>query len=76
MSPACVLWRPGRSHLFRTLCTSVKDHLNPGGFVALEHGHDQQDAVKAMLSDVGLESIVGLKDLAGRPRVTTARMPR
>ena len=60
----------------RTLCTSVKNHLNPGGFVALEHGHDQQDAVKAMLSDVGLESIVGLKDLAGHPRVTTARMPR
>ncbi|HAO39905.1 MAG TPA: peptide chain release factor N(5)-glutamine methyltransferase [Afipia sp.] len=59
----------------RTLCASVKDHLNPGGFVALEHGHDQQDAVKALLSEVNLESIVGHKDLAGRPRVTTARMP-
>ena len=59
----------------RTLCTSVKNYLSPGGFVALEHGHDQQDAVKALLSEVGLESIVGLKDLAGYPRVTTARMP-
>jgi len=59
----------------RILCTSVKNYLNPGGFVALEHGHDQRDAVKALLSEVGLESIVGLKDLAGLPRVTTARMP-
>ena len=59
----------------RTLCTSVEGHLNPGGFFALEHGHDQQDTVKTLLSEEGLESIVGLKDLAGRPRVTTARKP-
>jgi release factor glutamine methyltransferase len=60
----------------RTLCDSVKDHLNPDGLVVLEHGHDQQDAVTTLLSEKGLESIVGLKDLSGHPRVTTARMPR
>ena len=60
----------------RALCANLKHHVKPGGLVALEHGHDQQDAVHALLSAAGLESIVGVNDQAGLARVTSARMPR
>ncbi len=59
----------------RALCADLKNHVKPGGLVALEHGHDQQDAVHALLSVTGLESIVHVKDHAGLARVTSARMP-
>ncbi|HCK76744.1 MAG TPA: peptide chain release factor N(5)-glutamine methyltransferase [Gammaproteobacteria bacterium] len=57
----------------RALCVDLKSHIKPGGLVALEHGHDQQDAVYALLSATGLESIVHVNDYAGLPRVTSAR---
>ena len=60
----------------RALCADLKNHLKPGGLIALEHGHDQQVAVHALLSGAGLESIVQVNDHAGLPRVTSARMPR
>ena len=60
----------------RTLCAGLKDHLRPGGLVVLEHGHNQQDAVHALLFATGLESIVQVTDHAGLARVTSARMPR
>ena len=59
----------------RALCANLKHHLKPGGIAALEHGHDQQDAVHALLSAAGLESIVQVNDQAGLARVTSARMP-
>ena len=59
----------------RALCADLKNHVKPGGLVALEHGHDQQHAVHALLSVTGLESIVHVKDHAGLARVTSARMP-
>jgi len=59
----------------RALCADLKHHVKPGGLVALEHGHDQQDAVHTLLSATGLESIVQVNDHAGLARVTSARMP-
>ena len=59
----------------RALCANLKHHVKAGGIAALEHGHDQQDAVHALLSAAGLESIVQVNDQAGLARVTSARMP-
>jgi release factor glutamine methyltransferase len=45
-------------------------HLQPGGWLLLEHGHDQAAAVRQMLKGQDFNSIETCLDLSGRPRVT------
>lgn len=44
-----------------------------GGGIALEHGEEQGDAVRAVLAAAGWQDAATHPDLAGRDRVTTAR---
>jgi release factor glutamine methyltransferase len=44
-------------------------HLVHGGWLVVEHGHDQADAVKDLFRAAGFSAIVSLRDLAGIPRV-------
>jgi release factor glutamine methyltransferase len=44
-------------------------HLKPGGWLLLEHGYDQQNAVMQLLQQAGYEQIEDYPDLAGQPRV-------
>lgn len=44
--------------------------LRPGGLLALEHGHDQGEAVRALFACHDLTGILTRLDLAGHPRVT------
>ncbi len=44
-------------------------YLLPGGFLALEHGADQQLPVKERAEAEGFHGIVSYQDLAGHPRV-------
>jgi release factor glutamine methyltransferase len=46
--------------------------LKKGGWLVLEHGFDQRDAVAAILARAGFAEITCLKDLAGQDRVTRA----
>jgi release factor glutamine methyltransferase len=46
------------------------DHLLAGGWLLLEHGHDQADAVHQRLRARGFQSVGTRRDLAGRPRCT------
>ncbi|HCJ09787.1 MAG TPA: hypothetical protein DHW14_01275 [Clostridiales bacterium] len=60
--------------LFRRLASQLPFHLAPGGFVCLEVGAEQADAVTALLMGTGLfDSVRVHRDLAGRPRVLAAR---
>lgn len=45
-------------------------HLRPGGWLLLEHGFDQAEAVCAMLASAGFEDRFMTRDLAGQPRVS------
>lgn len=45
-------------------------HLLPGGWLLLEHGHDQAEAVRALLARNGFVAIETRRDLAGLPRCT------
>ena len=45
--------------------------LKPGGFLAIEHHEEQSEAVAACLVSE-FRDILAHKDLAGRPRYTTA----
>lgn len=59
----------------RTLVQDAPSHLLPGAWLLLEHGHDQADAVQALLVDRGFEPPCTRRDLAGLPRCTGARWP-
>ena len=50
-------------------------HLQPGGWLLLEHGHDQAEAVRALLLQAGLTQVTTRRDLAGRPRCSGGRRP-
>ena len=50
-------------------------HLRPGGWLLLEHGFDQAEAVRELLGAAGLERVETRRDLAGQSRATGARVP-
>ena len=49
------------------------DHLQPGGWLLLEHGYDQAEAVAAALRARGFAEVGMKRDLGGQPRVTGGR---
>ena len=55
---------------FRILAREAPDHLLPGGWLLLEHGAGQHEAVRALLEAAGLETTESWPDLAGIPRVS------
>lgn len=48
-------------------------YLKPGGYLYLEHGLDQGEAVRGLLATAGFENCETIQDLAARDRVTGAR---
>ena len=50
-------------------------HLHAGGWLLLEHGHDQAEAVQRLLREAGLVQIQTRADLAGKPRCSGGRSP-
>lgn len=54
------------------LCLHARQHLNIGGLLLLEHGYDQQQAVKKCLQKNNYNTIFHKKDLAGHIRVSGA----
>jgi release factor glutamine methyltransferase len=48
-------------------------HLNPGGWLVLEHGDRQGEVVRRLLADEGFVDVVTRPDLAGLERCTEGR---
>jgi release factor glutamine methyltransferase len=59
----------------RTIIGGAREHLVAGGWVVVEHGHDQSDAVQALFREAGFSGVVALRDLAGILRVAAGRAP-
>lgn len=55
------------------IAEGVYDHLNPGGWLVVEHGYDQQAAVENLLRRAGLIDVTGKQDLAGQDRFVVGR---
>lgn len=53
----------------REIAREARGFLAPGGWLLLEHGMGQDEAVRALLEQAGLEEIASWPDLAGIPRV-------
>ncbi len=58
--------------LIRRLIADLPRVMAPGGIVALEAGHDQLEAVAALLGEASLVEIRVKKDYGGQPRVASA----
>ena len=57
----------------REIIPGARDCLKPGGWLLVEHGHDQGPAVEALFAAAGYRDIRDHADLAGKPRVTEGR---
>lgn len=59
----------------RALVAGAFAHLAPGGWLLLEHGHDQATAVRDLLAGHGYEALGQRHDLAGHIRCSGGRRP-
>jgi len=59
----------------RTIVAGAPARLAGGGLLIVEHGYDQADAVRALLTAAGLRDLESLRDLAGIHRVAVGRAP-
>lgn len=58
----------------RTIIARAPDHLEESGALAVEHGHDQAEAVRELFARAGFVATRSESDLAGQPRVTSGRI--
>jgi release factor glutamine methyltransferase len=61
--------------VYRRLIPAAFAALLPGGYVLLETGHGQQDAIGALLKQSGFTAIEFTADLQSIPRVAAAQKP-
>ena len=58
----------------RAIVAGATQHLHPGGWLLLEHGHDQAPAVRALLSTAGFSSVQSRDDLSGVARCSGGQL--
>jgi release factor glutamine methyltransferase len=58
----------------RAIVAGAPHHLEPGGWLLLEHGYDQARAVADLLSAAGFLETVSIADLAGIARVAGGKI--
>lgn len=57
----------------RHIAAAAADFLAPHGWLLLEHGYDQAEAVRALLVAHGFEAVASARDLAGIERISYGR---
>lgn len=57
----------------RVLADGARHHLETGGWLLLEHGYDQGEAVRRLLHRAGFSAVETAADLAGQDRATFGR---
>lgn len=57
------------------IAACARHHLQPGGWLLLEHGATQATRLAAALVALGYDRVASHRDLAGHDRVTAARWP-
>ncbi|WP_194726713.1 peptide chain release factor N(5)-glutamine methyltransferase [Noviherbaspirillum malthae] len=59
----------------RAIVQHAPSHLLEGGWLLMEHGYDQAQAVRGLLAERGFEAVQSWQDLAGIERVSGGRYP-
>jgi release factor glutamine methyltransferase len=57
-----------------TIIAGAQRHLVPGGWLLLEHGYDQAEAVRALLDAGGYAEVQSWRDLGGIERVSGGKL--
>ncbi len=65
---------PDGLEIIRRIISRAPEFLAPGGFLALEHGHDQKPMVERLARIAGFTSIQSYDDYSGFPRVTICQL--
>ena len=58
----------------RVIVREAPAHLRPGGWLLVEHGHDQQPGVIALMQAAGFRQVLGQPDLSGTPRLVMGQL--
>ena len=64
----------GLSHI-RTIVTQAPAHINPDGWLLLEHGYDQGKQVRELLRTSHFIEVDTIKDYGGNERITFGHIP-
>lgn len=59
----------------RLIVAQAPDYLDAGGWLMLEHGYDQAEAVRGLLLNRGFEEVHSRTDLGGHQRISLGRLP-
>ena len=59
----------------RRIINDARDHLEPGGWLLLEHGWNQGEALRSLLETAGYTAVFTAQDLESRDRVSGGRQP-
>jgi len=59
----------------RLIVAQAPGHLEAGGWLMLEHGYDQAEAVRDLLLTRGFEEVHSRTDLGGHQRISLGRLP-
>ena len=59
----------------RTIVAGAPARLAAGGWLVVEHGYEQADAVRRLFEDAGFTAFASQRDLSGIPRVAAGRVP-
>lgn len=60
---------------YTAIALQAVPRLKPGGWLLVEHGHDQAEAVAQLWREAGLHAVESRKDLTGNPRMTAGCKP-
>jgi release factor glutamine methyltransferase len=52
------------------ICGAAREYLVPGGWLVVEHGFDQADAVRARFERANFANVTLTHDLGKNPRIT------
>lgn len=58
---------------YAAIVAQALPRLKPGGWLLVEHGHDQASAVAQLWREAGLLRVESRQDLSGNPRMTAGR---
>ncbi len=59
--------------IIREIITEALWHLNSGGWLLMEIGHDQREATEALMTETGYTEIRTFRDYSGFDRIVTGR---
>ena len=61
---------------YAAIAAQALPRLKPGGWLLVEHGHDQAETIAALWRAAGLTAVQSRQDLSGNPRITAGQKPR